>query len=69
MPRQGSALLQGIVRCGMCGALLSLRYSGPQGNSPVYVCRTDGGPKCQEVRAMALDTEIEQRFLAALQPD
>jgi DNA invertase Pin-like site-specific DNA recombinase len=73
VPRQGVALLQGIVRCGMCGALLSLRYSGVHGNFPVYVCSTDqhefGGPRCQEVRALALDAEIEQRFLAALQPD
>jgi DNA invertase Pin-like site-specific DNA recombinase len=73
VPRQGQALLQGIVRCGRCGALLHLRYSGPHGESPVYECSNDkrefGGPRCQEVRAIALDAEVERRFLAALRPD
>src|SRR6266516_919295 len=39
--RKGQALLQGIVRCGRCGALLRLHYSGPQGEFPVYRCSTD----------------------------
>jgi DNA invertase Pin-like site-specific DNA recombinase len=73
MPRKGQALLQGIVRCGYCGAFLHLRYSGPHGDFPVYVCNNDqrqfGGKRCQEVRAVALDTQVEQRFLEALCPD
>jgi len=73
VPRKGQALLQGIVRCGFCGALLHLRYSGPHGDFPVYVCSNDqsqfGGQRCQEVRAIALDAQVEQRFLEALQPD
>src|SRR5437588_4737237 len=73
VPRKGQALLQGIVRCGYCGAFLHLRYSGPQGEFPVSVCNNDkrqfGGKSCQEVRAIALDTQVEQRFLEALRPD
>jgi DNA invertase Pin-like site-specific DNA recombinase len=73
VPRKGQALLQGIVRCGYCGAVLHLRYSGPHGDFPVYVCSNDqrqfGGKRCQEVRAIALDTQVEQRFLEALRPD
>jgi len=71
--RKGQALLQGIVRCGRCGALLRLHYSGPQGEFPVYRCSADqsqfGGTDCQQVRAIALDAQIEQRFLEALRPD
>jgi recombinase-like zinc beta ribbon protein len=71
--RKGQALLQGIVRCGRCGALLHLHYSGPQGEFPEYRCSADqsqfGGTDCQRVRALALDTQVEQRFLQALQPD
>jgi DNA invertase Pin-like site-specific DNA recombinase len=71
--RKGQALLQGIVRCGQCGALLHLHYSGPQGEFPEYRCSADqsqfGGTDCQRVRALALDTQVEQRFLQALQPD
>src|SRR5260370_20402837 len=73
MARKGQALLQGIVRCGRCGALLHLHYSGRQGEFPVYRCSADqgqfGGTDCQQVRALALDTQVEQRFLEALQPD
>ena len=73
MARKGQALLQGIVRCGYGGAFLHLRYSGPHGEFPVYVCNNDkrqfGGKSCQEVRAMALDTQVEHRFLEALHPD
>jgi hypothetical protein len=69
----GQALLQGVVRCGYCGAFLHLRYSGPHGEFPVYVCNNDqrqlGGKRCQEVRAIALDAQVEQRFLEAVRPD
>jgi hypothetical protein len=71
--RKGQALLQGIVRCGRCGALFHLHYSGKQGEWPEYRCSADqsqfGGTDCQRVRALALDRQVEQRFLQALQPD
>src|SRR6516165_644092 len=55
-PRKGSALLQGIAICGRCGRHMSLRYSGPKGDYPVYCCRVDrdqhAGVLCQEVRAL-----------------
>ncbi len=73
MARTGQALLQGIVRCGRCGALFHLHYSGKQGEYPEYRCSADqsqfGGTDCQRVRALALDSQVEQRFLEALQPD
>ncbi len=39
--RKGQALLQGIVRCGRCGALFHLHYSGKQGEWPEYRCSAD----------------------------
>jgi DNA invertase Pin-like site-specific DNA recombinase/uncharacterized protein YndB with AHSA1/START domain len=73
VPRQGQALLQGLIRCGRCGALMSVRYSGPEGQYPVYRCNVArqqyDRPGCQEVRALALDTEIERQLFAALEPD
>lgn len=73
MPRKGQALLQGIVICGRCGARMRLRYSGPHGEFPVYECpggRTEyGGARCQEVRALGLDVEVERLVLEALAPD
>jgi hypothetical protein len=73
MARKGQALLQGIVRCGRCGALLHVHYSSRRGEFPVYRCSADqgqfGGTDCQHVRALALDAQVEQRFLEALQLD
>jgi excisionase family DNA binding protein len=72
-PRQGQALLQGIILCGRCGSRMVLHYSGPQGQFPVYGCRYARQQlqhgHCQEVRALGLDEEIERLVLAALQPD
>src|SRR6476659_6685810 len=73
VPRKGNALLQGIVSCGRCARRMCLRYSGPNGDYPVYVCVADrsaeGRPKCQEVRALAVDAEVERLILEALTPD
>ena len=40
-PRRGWALLQGIVVCGRCGRRMTLRYSGPHGDYPLYQCNAD----------------------------
>ena len=72
-PKKGQALLQGIIICGRCGARMRLQYSGPQGEYPVYKCCYGQseycGPKCQEVRALGLDVEVEHLILEALAPD
>ena len=72
-PRKGSALLQGVAVCGRCGRRMSLRYTGPNGDYPVYCCRADrdgaGKPLCQEVRALPVDGLVEGVLLDALAPD
>ncbi len=42
-PREGAALLQGLVLCGICGHRMSVRYHN-RGTRPVpdYVCQKDG---------------------------
>jgi hypothetical protein len=71
--RKGRALLQGIVLCGICGLRLTLRYSGPRLDYPVYECSqvksTRGDRLCQHVRAPTLDAEVERLVLEALEPD
>lgn len=66
-------MLQGLVVCGSCGRRMALNYSGPQSDHPVYRCRSDTalctGQYCQEVRAPAVEGEVERLFLAALAPD
>jgi hypothetical protein len=52
---------------------MSLRYSGPNADYPVYCCRSDrdmaAGPLCQEVRALPVDGLIEQNLLEAFAAD
>jgi len=73
VPRRGSALLQGIAICGRCGRRMCLRYTGPNGDYPVYCCRVDRDQRasalCQEVRALPVDTLVERVLLNALAPD
>ena len=73
VPRKGCALLQGIASCGRCGRRMGLHYSGPHGDYPVYHCSADqardGRPRCQEVRALQVDAEVERVLLASLAPD
>jgi DNA invertase Pin-like site-specific DNA recombinase len=73
VPRKGMALLQGIAACGRCGRRMSVRYSGPNNEYPVYCCRADKDqtavPLCQEVRAGPVDDLIAEAFLEALAPD
>ena len=73
VPRKGQALLQGIIRCGRCGARMMMHYSGPEGQFPVYTCRYARQQlqhdHCQEVRALGLDEEVEHLILTALAPD
>jgi DNA invertase Pin-like site-specific DNA recombinase len=72
-PRRSMALLQGIASCGRCGRRMALHYSGLHGDYPVYHCCADqarnGARRCQEVRALQVDAEIERILLSSLAPD
>lgn len=71
--RKGVALLQGVAVCGRCGRRMTLRYSGPRANYPIYCCRADRDQTaeglCQEVRALAVDDLVSRALLEALAPD
>ena len=38
--REGSALLQGLVRCAKCGRKMKVKYSGPNGRTHTYLCES-----------------------------
>lgn len=71
--RDGRALLQGIALCGLCGSRMALFYEGRPGDPLVYSCeveiRDHGSPRCQQVRGLAVDAEVERLVLAAFEPD
>ena len=68
--REGSALLHGIVMCGLCGRRMTVRY-GSDG-VPSYVCRDGylryGALPCQSVRGHVVDQAVTRQLMQALQP-
>lgn len=73
MPREGKALLQGLIWCGCCGRQRTVRYSGSRGQDPSDRCGMEakayGGPYCQEGRGLGLNAAVEQLILEALVPE
>ncbi|MCP4378724.1 MAG: recombinase family protein, partial [bacterium] len=62
-PREGPALLQGLVLCGRCGRRMTLRYHERKGRRvPDYVCQRArihyGEPVCQIIPGAAADDKI-----------
>jgi DNA invertase Pin-like site-specific DNA recombinase len=71
-PRNGPAVLAGLVRCGRCGRRMVVRYSGPK-NHPSYTCTRGSAdyaePLCQGLsNGAALDELVARQLLAAVQP-
>jgi len=68
-PREGDALLQGIVICGKCGRHMRVRTGG---HNTAYGCyeahRSYGGPRCQHFVAGHVDRAVVSLFLEAIQP-
>jgi DNA invertase Pin-like site-specific DNA recombinase len=66
VPREGKALLQGIVYCGKCSHKMSLQYSG----GVRYICNhlqmQYGEPLCQRLLADSIDEKVVQWFFEAL---
>jgi DNA invertase Pin-like site-specific DNA recombinase/predicted DNA-binding transcriptional regulator AlpA len=72
-PRQGRALLQGLLQCGKCGRTMQTGYSGHQGNSPRYVCARaqqlyGTGPGCQSIGGGRLEKTVLEQLFTILQP-
>lgn len=72
-PREGTALLQGMVICGICGLRMTVRYEkSGRHPSPVYYCQRRGietaQPACQRVPGGALDQAVARDLLDAVTP-
>src|SRR5450432_1454940 len=71
--REGSALLQGLVRCGRCGRKMQVAYSGTGGKVRRYACSRGRdfhatGKACQTVGGARLDKTVTGAFLEAAAP-
>jgi DNA invertase Pin-like site-specific DNA recombinase len=70
--RDGAALLQGLVRCGVCGRAMHVNYPGKSGNiHGRYSCegaRNAGGERCQSVGSRRIDDIVVAHVLEELAP-
>jgi excisionase family DNA binding protein len=71
--REGTALLQGLVRCGRCGRKMQVAYSGSNGKIGRYACVRGRdmhatGQACQTLGAGRLDKAVAGAFLEAVAP-
>ncbi len=72
-PREGPALLQGVIICGRCGTRMTVRYHRRRGTSwPTYLCQRDGIENarriCAAIPGASLDQATGQLLLATLTP-
>jgi hypothetical protein len=71
--REGLALLQGLLICGVCGRRLTVRYQGNGGLYPVYECnwrKREGltGKSCMCFRYDIVDPALTKRVFEVLKP-
>ena len=72
-PREGPALLQGLVLCGVCGRRMTVRYHC-RGTRPVpdYMCQKDGiehgKPFCQSINGEQIDKAIGDLLAQTMTP-
>src|SRR6266516_6747181 len=73
-PREGPALLQGIIICGRCGRRMTVRYHLSHNGTelPTYVYQKDkienDGPDCQTIPGAGIDTAISRLLTDTLTP-
>lgn len=73
-PREGAALLQGLVVCGRCGRRMTVSYHHHgQANVPMYNCQYDAiqkaiRPGCQTMSGKFIDAAVGRELVAAMTP-
>ena len=72
-PREGPALLQGLVVCGRCGQRMTLRYHRRgQDLVPDYMCQKSrveqAEPVCQQIPGGGIDRAVGQLLVESLTP-
>ena len=72
-PREGPALLQGLVLCGLCGERMGVRYHQEHGRMvPIYICQETsvrrGGKVCQTVPGKVVDAAVANLMIEMMTP-
>jgi DNA invertase Pin-like site-specific DNA recombinase len=68
VPRQGAALLQGMVYCGICGHKMVVQYKGGNQYLCNYLRAQTQAPVCQRLPADPVDQHVVAAFFQALAP-
>jgi DNA invertase Pin-like site-specific DNA recombinase len=70
--REGSALLQGMVYCGICGRKMGVQNRAvSEKRSPTYLCQSgyeDGDTICQSMTSRPVDAAVVEAFLQSVSP-
>ena len=72
-PREGPALLQGLVMCGRCGRQMTVAYHQYKcGLVPDYVCQKDGieagASPCQRIAGRSIDQAVGELLIDMVSP-
>jgi DNA invertase Pin-like site-specific DNA recombinase len=68
-PREGRALLQGLILCGQCGRRMRVLYNSRSAHLRYCCVRPQAGlPGCQDFSGGLLERGVEELVLEALQP-
>jgi DNA invertase Pin-like site-specific DNA recombinase len=60
-PREGAALLQGVIICGRCGTRMTVRYHRRRGTDwPSYLCQRDGIENARRICAVIPGAGLDQ---------
>jgi len=68
VPREGSALLHGIVHCGECGHKMVVQYKGGTRYLCNFLRQKYHVPVCQHIPGDSVDPYVVQAFFQALSP-
>jgi DNA invertase Pin-like site-specific DNA recombinase len=70
--REGNALLQGIVYCGLCGRKMGIQHhAASEKRSSAYLCQSgcaDGDKLCQSMTSRPVDAAVVEAFLESVCP-
>jgi len=72
-PREGPALLQGLILCGVCGKRMTVRYHQRDSRRlPDYLCQRDGIENaeriCQSIKGEPIDKSVSDLLLQTMTP-
>ncbi len=71
-PREGPALLQGLIMCGRCGERMTVSYGGRSTPRPIYRCQARAIARaeksCQEIPGTSVDDAIGKLVVEAVTP-